>query len=127
MTLLLLKKVIVSAKYSDFADVFSEKLANVLPEQIRINQHAIKLEKGKQSPYRLIYSLKPIEFKTLKTYIEINLANGFIQASKLLAGTFILFVCKSNGSFCFYVNYWGLNNFTIKNWYLLPLIVKSLD
>ena len=44
--LLLAEKVTVLAKYSDFADAFLEESANVLPEQTRVNEHAIKLEKG---------------------------------------------------------------------------------
>ena len=43
---LLAKKVTVPAKYSDFADVFSKKLAKMLPERTKINKHAIKLEDG---------------------------------------------------------------------------------
>ena len=78
MTLLLAKKVTGPAKYSDFPDVFWEKLANVLLEQTGVNEHAIKLEKSKQPPYGPIYSLKLAELKTLKIYIETNLANGFI-------------------------------------------------
>ena len=59
MTLLLAKKVTVPVKYSDFADIFLKKLTNIFPEQIGINEHAIKLEKSKQLPYGSIYSLRP--------------------------------------------------------------------
>ena len=121
------EKVTVPIEYLDFADIFSKKLANVLPERTGANEDAIELEEGKQPPYKPIYSLGPVEFETLKTYIETNLANGFIRASKLLAGAPILFVCKLNNSLYLCVNYRGLNNLTIKNQYPLPLIAKSLD
>ena len=114
-------------KYSDFADVFSEKSANVSPERTGVNEHAIKLEKSKQPPYGPIYSLRPVELETFKTYIETNLANGFIRASKSPAGALILFVRKPDGSICLCNNYEGLNNLTIKNWYPLPLIGKFLN
>ena len=127
LALLLTEKVTVPVKFSDFADVFLEKSANVLPERTGANKHAIKLEEGKQPPYGPIYSLGPIELKTVKTYIETNLANGFIQASKSPAGAPILFVRKPNGSLRLCVNYRGLNNLTIKDWYPLPLIGESLD
>ena len=127
MALLLAKKVIVLAKYLDFADVFWEKLANVLLKQTGVNEHAVELKEGKQSPYRPIHSLEPIELKTLKTYIKTNLIKGFIQAPKLLVGPPILFICQSNSSFCLCVNCRGLNNFIIKIWYPLPLIGESLD
>ena len=127
LALLLAKEVTVPVEYSDFADVFLQKSANVLPERTGANKHAIELKKGNQPPYGPIYSLGPVELETLKIYIETNLANGFIRASKSPAGAPILFVRKPNGSLCLCVNYQGLNNFTIKNWYPLPLIGESLD
>ena len=99
----------------------------MLPEGTKINKHAIKLEDGKQPPYRLIYSLGLVEFETLKIYIETNLVNGFIWPLKSPTGAPILFVCKPNGSLRLCVDYRGLNNLTIKNWYPLPLIGESLD
>ena len=127
LALLLAKKVTVPTEYLNFADVFSEKLANILPMRTGANEYAIKLKKGKQPSYGPIYSLVLVELKTLKTYIETNLVNGFIHASKLLASAPILFVCKPNGSLRLCVHYQGLNNLTIKNWYPLPLIGKSLN
>ena len=63
----------VLAKYLDFADIFSSDLASKLPKHTRINNYAIDLVKSyKQPPYGLIYSLKPVELKTLKVYIETN-------------------------------------------------------
>ena len=127
LALLLTKEVTVPVEYSDFADVFLEKSANVLPERTEANEHAIKLEEGKQPPYGPIYSLGPVELETFKTYIETNLVNGFIQASKSPAGAPILFVCKPDSSLRLCVNYQGFNDLTIKNWYPLPLIGESLD
>ena len=117
----------VSTKYFDYTDVFLSELAAKLPEHIGINDHAIKLEDGKQPLYSPIYSLGPVELETLKTYIETNLANGFIRPSKSPAEAPIFFDRKPNRSLCLCVNYRGLNNLTIKNWYPLPLIGKSLD
>ena len=105
MTFLLAKKVTVLAEYTDFADVFLEKLANILSKQTGVNKYAIKLEKDKQPPYGPIYSLGPVELKIFKTYIKTNLTNGFNQASNSLVGTPILFVHKLNNSLCLYVNY----------------------
>ena len=127
MTLLLAKKVIILAKFSNFADLFSEKSANIFLEQIRVNQYAIKLEEGKQPPYGPIYILGSIKLKTLKTYIKTNLANGFIKASNSLAVAIILVLYKLDGSLCLCDNCQGLNNLIIKNWYPLPLIGKFLD
>ena len=49
-----------------------------LPENTGINKHAIELKEDKQLPFDLIYSLESVELETLKTYIKLNLANGFI-------------------------------------------------
>ena len=57
--------------------------------------------------------------------MKTNLANGVIRPSKSPAGALILFIQKKDGSFWLCVNYWGLNNLTMKNQYPLPLIGKS--
>ena len=118
----------VPAKYSDFADVFSSDLTSKLPKQSRINNYAIELVKSyQQLSFGPIYSLGLVELETLKAYIETNLVNRFIRSFKSPVGAPILFDRKSDGFLLLCVNYWGLNNLTIKNRYPLPLIEKSLD
>lgn len=68
----------VLPKYADYADLFSFHLAMELPENTGINEHAMKLQEGKQPPYRLIYSLAPVEVETLKIYIKTHLKTRFI-------------------------------------------------
>ena len=60
IALLLAEKITVLAKYADFADIFSNELAKVLPERTNISKHAIELVDDKQLLYRPIYSLNPI-------------------------------------------------------------------
>ena len=127
IALLFAKNIAVSVKYSDFANDFLEKSANVLSEQTEAIKQGIVLEYSRQPPYTSIYSLWSVEFKTLKTYIKINLTNGLISASKSPESAPILFGCKCNGSLHWFVNYWGFNNLTIKSWYLLALIGKLSD
>ena len=105
----------VPAEYSDYSDVFSAEHAAELPENTGMNKHAIELEEGKQPPFRPIYSLGPVELETLKIYIKTNLANGFIRLSKSPARAPILFDRKPDRNLRFCVDYWGLNNLTIKN------------
>ena len=95
----------VPAEYFDYSDIFLAENAGELPENIGINEHAIKLEKGKQLSFGPIYSLGPVELETLKTYIETNLANGFIWPSKSPAKAPIFFDRKSNRSLCLCVDY----------------------
>ena len=117
----------VLAKYLDFADVFSPDLASELTKYTKINDHTIKVVDGQQLPYGPIYILGPVKLETLKAYIKTNLANGFIRYSKSFASAPILFDRKSDDSLRLCVDYWGLNNLTIKNRYLLPLIGELLD
>ncbi len=117
----------VPSKYADFADVFSPKLAAELSKHIGINDDAIELENDWQRAYGPIYSLGPVELETLKTYIENNLANGFIRPFKSPARASILFNQKPDGNLRLCVDYRGLNNLTIKNWYPLLLVGESLD
>ena len=119
--------VTVPAGYSDYADIFSKIFAAVLLEHTEINTYAIELEVGKQPPYGPIYSLGPVELETLKTYIKTHLKTGFIRPSKSPTGALILFDKKPDGSLCLCVGYRSLNNFTIKNKYLLLLIGELLD
>lgn len=65
-------------EYSDFLDIFLEKKTLMLLKLIKFNQYAIKLQNDKQLLYNLIYSLKLIKFKILKTYIETNLVKNLI-------------------------------------------------
>ena len=44
---LLAEEIRIPDKYLDFADVFLEEKALVLPERIKLNEHAINLEDGK--------------------------------------------------------------------------------
>ena len=75
----------------------------MLPECTGFNNYAIKLKNGKQPTYEPIYSLGPVELEILKTYIETNLANGFIRPLKSLADALILFIYKLDGSLQFCV------------------------
>ena len=44
IALLIIKKVMILTKYSDFSDVFSEKKDSVLLKLTKLNQHVIKLQ-----------------------------------------------------------------------------------
>ena len=66
------------AEYSNYSNVFlAENIAKLL-ENYRINEHANKLEEGKQLPFESIYNLRLVELEILKNYIKTNLANSFI-------------------------------------------------
>ncbi len=106
---------------------FLQTPRQIYPSTLTSMIHPIDLVDNKQAHYGPIYSLRPVELETLKTYIETSLASGFIRPSKSQAGVPILLVRKKDGSLRLCVNYQGFNNPTIKNRYLLPLIGESLN
>lgn len=57
ISLLLVEKFSILAKYLDFADVFIEKWGKVLPRWIVANKDIIKLETVKQPQYRSLKRL----------------------------------------------------------------------
>ena len=117
----------IVAEYSDYSNVFSAENTMELPEYAKMNDHTIVLEEDKQLPFGQIYSLRPVKLKILKTYIKTILVNSFIPPSKSPVQASILFNKKLDGSLRLCIDYQGLNNITIKNRYLLPLICELLD
>ncbi|EUC56544.1 Transposon Tf2-1 polyprotein, partial [Rhizoctonia solani AG-3 Rhs1AP] len=107
------------AQYAEFHKVFGDDFYSVLPPH-RPYDIAIDLEEGKEPPFGPIYSMMPAESKELKDYIDKHLAKGTIRHSQSPAGTPVMFVKKSDGSLRLCVDYWKLNDITIKNCYPLP-------
>ncbi len=113
-------------QYQDYKDVFEKKNVDTLPKH-RQYDYAINLEEGTQPLFGPIYNLSENKLLALGKSIEKNLEKGFIRHSKSPIGVPMLFVKKKNGFLCMCVNYRGLNRFTIKNRYPLPLISRLLD
>ena len=119
--------VTILVEYPNFEDMFSKKSAVVLSEHTEIDTHTIDLEEDKEPLYRPIYNLDTVELEILKTYIETNLANGFICLLISPTSALILFDKKFDKSHRLYIDYRGLNNIIIKNRYPLLLVKQSLD
>lgn len=98
-----------------------------VPENVRVNEHAIKLIDGKQPLYSSIYTLSLVELETLKAYIKTQQKTGFIWSFKSPVSASIFFNKKLDNSFRLYVDYQGLNNLTIKNQYAVSLIREILN
>jgi hypothetical protein len=112
--------------YQEFALLFSKSEADRLPPH-RSCDHTIPLQDGSSPPYGPLYRLSSVELETLHTYIQENLARGFIQPSESPAGAPVLFVKKKDGSLRLCVDYRGLNKITTPNRCPLPLISETLD
>jgi hypothetical protein len=88
---------------------------------------AIDLQPDAKAPWGPIYALSTAELRTVREYLDENLAKGAIRPSKSPAGAPILFVKKKDGSLRPCVDYRGLNEVTIKNRCPLPLIGEMLQ
>lgn len=62
----------ISIENFNYNNIFLVENIAELSKYIRINYYVIKLEKGKQLSFKVIYNLKLVELKLLKTYIKIN-------------------------------------------------------
>ena len=76
--------------------------------------------------YYLFYYQTVKELKTLKEYVYNHLKKGFIKHSLVPFALLILFVKKPLGVLWVYINYHKLNKIIRKDYYLLPLLDKTL-
>ena len=113
-------------KYYQFLDVFSRQKADMLSVH-QSYDHKILLKDKKQLTFKALYSMSQDELKVLRKYLNDHLSKGFIWVSFSSVTALILFIHKSEGGLRFCVNYWGLNVFTVKNQYSLPLIKETLN
>ena len=116
----------IPAQYQDFVKVFSKVETETLPPN-RPTHHPINLEPGYKLLYGRIYNLSEFALKTLKAYLETNLASGFIQRSSSPAAALILFAKKKDGGLRLCDDYRALNLGMVNNRYPLPLISELLD
>ncbi len=112
--------------YREPANIFSPSNANSLPSD-QDEDHGIKLEPEKTPPFGRVYNLSEYQLKTIRKYIDENLANGFIRSSKSSARALVLFTPKRDETLRLCVDCRRLNPMTIKNLYTLPLIYEILD
>lgn len=115
----------IPKEYHDYLRLFDKSSADVLPPR-RIYDHRIPLKKDFVPPFGPLYSMSPIELRTLREWLDENLKKGFIRASSSPAASPVLFVKKKDGSLRVCVDYRGLNAGTIKNRYPLPLFQETI-
>jgi hypothetical protein len=70
----------ILAQYQDCVEVLS-KVKDETLRPGRLTDHVIDQEPGDKLRYGRFYTLLEFELKTLKAYIQMNLASGFIQRS----------------------------------------------
>ena len=113
--------------YKEFQNVFSEEMADILPENRKYDCPIDLIDPGSKPPFKPIYHLSPKESECLRTYIDENLKKGFIRPSKSPFGSPIFFVPKKDESLRPCVDYRDVNALTVKNRHPLPLINEMMD
>jgi len=116
----------IPEEYEDFLQVFTSTEPTTLPPH-RDQDHHIPLLEGKMPPYEPLRPLNEEKMRALREYIEVNEELGWIRASTSLAGAPIHFVKKKDGGLRLCVDFRQLNEITVKDRTLLPLIGESLD
>ncbi len=114
----------IPSEYADLAETFSKAKDTQLPPH-RSSDCAIELFPGPTTPKGRIFPLSQPETESMRTYIEEELAKGFIVPSKSPASA-IFFVKKREGTLLPCIDYRGLNYITIKFRYPLPLVPPAL-
>ncbi len=116
----------IPGEYHDLATAFSKTKASQLPPH-RSCDCAIDLLPGSQPLKGRVFPLSQPESKAMKTYIEEELAKGFIRPSISPASAGFFFVKKKDGGLRPCIDYGGLNDISVKFRYPLPLVPASLE
>ena len=71
----------IPSEYHEFADVFSKKEADKLPEHHPYD-HTIPLQNGATPPFGGVYSLLETELSVLRKYLDDNLRKGYMLRNR---------------------------------------------
>ncbi len=117
----------VPEHYHSFRDLFSKENFDELPER-KPWDHAIELVPNAKSTLDCkVYPLNRNEQEQLDKFLDENLESGRIRPSKSPFASPFFFVKKKDGTLRPVQDYQKLNEMTIKNRYLLPLISELID
>jgi len=108
-----------------FHSVFSKDSFNELPGT-KPWDHTVKLTPDATPKSCKVYPLSASEQKELDAFLKENLESGQIRPSKSPMAAPVFFVKKKDGKLCLVQDYCALNAMTVKNKYLLPLILELI-
>jgi Reverse transcriptase (RNA-dependent DNA polymerase)/RNase H-like domain found in reverse transcriptase len=117
---------LVPAEYHKYLDIFSKEKAHRFPKSRPWN-HKIKIKEGFKPKSFKNYNLTPAEQIKLDKFLKENLEKGYIWPSQLPMASPFFFLSKKDGKLWPCQDYWYLNDWTVKNSYFLPLILKILN
>ena len=119
-------KQLIPEEYHKYLDIFDEEKANRYLES-RSWDHKIKMKPEFELKSFKTYNLTQEEQSKLDKFLKENLDKGYIKSSESPMASPFFFVKKKDGKLRPCQDYWYLNNWTVKNAYLLPLISEIMD
>jgi hypothetical protein len=115
---------IVLPEYHNYLKIFKKVSADKLPLHYP-SDPTILLMDGFKPPFGPLYWLSHLELEEVKHWLDENLSKGFMHTSSSPTAAPILFIKKGHGLLQLVVDYRGINEGTIKNRYLLPLLQNT--
>jgi hypothetical protein len=114
-------KELVLSYLHDFHDIFTKDGLNCLPPECPGIDQCIETKPGFIPKTLKIYPLSEKEWSVVKAFIDENVKKGFILESKSPQASGFFIVGKKSGELHPCQDYRYINDWTIKNSYLLPL------
>ena len=118
-------KKLVPEKYHQWIKVFGKKQSERMLTR-KLWDHVINVKEGFVPRKGKVYLLLRGEREEIREFIKKQLRKGYIQPSKSLQMAPVFFVEKKDGKKRMVQDYRYFNEWTIKNNYLLPLILDVL-
>ena len=116
----------ISSQYNDLQNIF-EQTERIQLSNYKLYSHIINLEKDKVLSFNTLYFILLTELKILHKYINKNLKTEFIKYFLSAVILLIMFISKKNRTLRSIIDYKKLNKITVKNQYLLSLIIKMFN
>ena len=116
----------VPRQFHQYLDIFEKKPSERMPLR-KPWDHAIDLNENFVPRKAKLYPCSPTEREEIDTFIDDQLAKGYIRPSKSDQTSPIFFIPKKDGKKCMVQDYRHLNEGTIKTNYPLPLIPELID
>jgi len=119
-------KEIVPKRFLKWKKMFGKVESERMPTR-KTWDHTIDLKETFKLQKERIYLLSKNEREEVQKFVENQLKKGYIKPLKSSQMLLVFFVGKKDGSKRVVIDYYNLNNQTIKNNYPLPLITELID
>ena len=117
---------IVPKRFLKWRKVFGKVESERMPTR-KIWDHTIDLKETFKPQKERIYPLSKNKREEVQNFINNQLRKGYIRPSKSSQTSPVFFVGKKDGSKRMIMDYYSLNDQTVKNNYLLLLIIDLID